>query len=81
MGIVNVPDSSITREVDVTLPTYAGPEIGGLDQGVHRSAWRAGSLCHQLGPCATNTLRARRHASLIYCCQRRGFQFGARLRG
>ena len=28
MGIVNVPDSSITREVDVTLPTYAGPEIG-----------------------------------------------------
>ncbi len=28
IGIVNVPDSSITREVDVTLPTYAGPEIG-----------------------------------------------------
>ena len=28
MGVVNVPDSSITREVDVTLPTYAGPEIG-----------------------------------------------------
>ena len=28
MGIVNVPDSSITREVDITLPTYAGPEIG-----------------------------------------------------
>ena len=28
MGIVNVPDSSIAREVDVTLPTYAGPEIG-----------------------------------------------------
>jgi glucosamine--fructose-6-phosphate aminotransferase (isomerizing) len=28
MGIVNVPESSITREVDVTLPTYAGPEIG-----------------------------------------------------
>ena len=28
MGIVNVPDSSISREVDVTLPTYAGPEIG-----------------------------------------------------
>ena len=28
MGIVNVPDSSISREVDVKLPTYAGPEIG-----------------------------------------------------
>ena len=28
VGVVNVPDSSITREVDVTFPTYAGPEIG-----------------------------------------------------
>ena len=28
LGVVNVPDSSMTREVDLTLPTYAGPEIG-----------------------------------------------------
>ena len=28
VGVVNVPESSITREVDVTYPTYAGPEIG-----------------------------------------------------
>ena len=28
IGVVNVPESSITREVDVTFPTYAGPEIG-----------------------------------------------------
>ena len=28
VGVVNVPDSSMTREVDVTFPTYAGPEIG-----------------------------------------------------
>jgi glucosamine--fructose-6-phosphate aminotransferase (isomerizing) len=28
LGVVNVPESSITREVDLTLPTYAGPEIG-----------------------------------------------------
>ncbi len=28
IGVVNVPDSSMTREVDVTFPTYAGPEIG-----------------------------------------------------
>ncbi|MBE8219712.1 MAG: glutamine--fructose-6-phosphate transaminase (isomerizing), partial [Alphaproteobacteria bacterium] len=28
LGVVNVPDSSITREVDITFPTYAGAEIG-----------------------------------------------------
>ena len=28
IGIVNVPESSITRGVDLTFPTYAGPEIG-----------------------------------------------------
>ena len=28
VGVVNVPDSSMTREVDVTFPTYARPEIG-----------------------------------------------------
>lgn len=28
IGVVNVPESSMTREVDVTFPTYAGPEIG-----------------------------------------------------
>ena len=28
IGVVNVPESSITREVDITFPTYAGPEIG-----------------------------------------------------
>ena len=28
IGIVNVPESSITRDVDLTFPTYAGPEIG-----------------------------------------------------
>ena len=28
LGVVNVPESSMTREVDLTLPTYAGPEIG-----------------------------------------------------
>lgn len=28
LGVVNVPESSMTREVDITLPTYAGPEIG-----------------------------------------------------
>ena len=28
IGVVNVPESSITREVDLTFPTYAGPEIG-----------------------------------------------------
>ena len=28
IGVVNVPESSICREVDVTFPTYAGPEIG-----------------------------------------------------
>jgi glucosamine--fructose-6-phosphate aminotransferase (isomerizing) len=28
VGVVNVPESSITREVDLTFPTYAGPEIG-----------------------------------------------------
>ena len=25
LGVVNVPESSMTREVDLTLPTYAGP--------------------------------------------------------
>ena len=28
IGVVNVPESSMTREVDITFPTYAGPEIG-----------------------------------------------------
>ncbi len=28
LGVVNVPDSSITREADITFPTYAGAEIG-----------------------------------------------------
>lgn len=28
VGVVNVPQSSLDREVDLTLPTYAGPEIG-----------------------------------------------------
>ncbi|MGI9414265.1 MAG: glutamine--fructose-6-phosphate transaminase (isomerizing), partial [Hyphomicrobiales bacterium] len=28
LGIVNVQDSSIARECEVVLPTYAGPEIG-----------------------------------------------------
>jgi len=28
LSIVNVPDSTIARESDVTLPTYAGPEVG-----------------------------------------------------
>ena len=28
IAIVNVPESSIAREADIMLPTYAGPEIG-----------------------------------------------------
>jgi glucosamine--fructose-6-phosphate aminotransferase (isomerizing) len=28
VGVVNVPESSLAREVDLVLPTYAGPEIG-----------------------------------------------------
>ena len=28
IAIVNVPESSIAREADINLPTYAGPEIG-----------------------------------------------------
>jgi len=28
IGVVNVPESSLAREVDLVLPTYAGPEIG-----------------------------------------------------
>jgi glucosamine--fructose-6-phosphate aminotransferase (isomerizing) len=28
IAIVNVPESSIAREADIALPTYAGPEIG-----------------------------------------------------
>jgi glucosamine--fructose-6-phosphate aminotransferase (isomerizing) len=28
MAIVNVPESSIAREADIVLPTFAGPEIG-----------------------------------------------------
>ncbi len=28
LGVVNVPDSSLAREADFVLPTYAGPEIG-----------------------------------------------------
>ena len=28
IGVVNVPASSLAREVSLTLPTYAGPEIG-----------------------------------------------------
>jgi glucosamine--fructose-6-phosphate aminotransferase (isomerizing) len=28
IAIVNVPESSIAREADIVLPTYAGPEIG-----------------------------------------------------
>lgn len=28
VGVVNVPESSIAREADVVLPTFAGPEIG-----------------------------------------------------
>jgi len=28
IGIVNVPNSSLAREVELWLPTYAGPEIG-----------------------------------------------------
>ncbi len=28
MGVVNVPDSSLAREADILLPTYAGVEIG-----------------------------------------------------
>ena len=29
LSIVNVPESTIARESDAVLPTYAGPEIGG----------------------------------------------------
>ncbi len=28
VAVVNVPESSIAREADVVLPTYAGPEVG-----------------------------------------------------
>ena len=28
IAIVNQPESSIAREADVVLPTFAGPEIG-----------------------------------------------------
>ena len=28
LAIVNVPESSIAREADIVLPTFAGPEIG-----------------------------------------------------
>ena len=28
IGVVNVPESSLAREADVVLPSYAGPEIG-----------------------------------------------------
>lgn len=28
VAVVNVPESSIAREADIVLPTYAGPEIG-----------------------------------------------------
>ena len=28
LAIVNAPDSSMQREADITLPTFAGPEIG-----------------------------------------------------
>jgi glucosamine--fructose-6-phosphate aminotransferase (isomerizing) len=28
IAVVNVPESSIAREADIVLPTYAGPEIG-----------------------------------------------------
>ena len=28
IAVVNVPESSIAREADVVLPTFAGPEIG-----------------------------------------------------
>ncbi len=28
LAVVNVPESSIAREADIVLPTFAGPEIG-----------------------------------------------------
>ena len=73
MGIVNVPDSSITREVDVTLPTYAGPEIGVASTKAFTaqlgalaalpSAWVARNR---------HWVPMKKRGWLICCCPRRG---------
>ena len=38
LSIVNVPESTMARESDAVLLTYAGPKWGSLDQGLHHPA-------------------------------------------
>ena len=40
IGLLNVDHSTIAREADFVLPTRAGPEIGGFNQGIYRAACR-----------------------------------------
>ena len=64
IGVVNVPESSITREVDVTFPTYAGPEIGVASTKAFTAQLGAlASLAIGLG-CVKDTINADEEARL-----------------
>jgi len=55
IAVVNVPESSIAREADIILPTFAGPEIGVASTKAFTCQLAA------LAPLAIAAARARRH--------------------
>jgi glucosamine--fructose-6-phosphate aminotransferase (isomerizing) len=57
IAVVNVAESSIAREADIVLPTYAGPEIGVASTKAFLPACGTGVLCHRGGRGARQSQR------------------------
>ena len=72
LAIVNVAESSIAREADIVLPTFAGPgDRRRLDQGVHLPACRAGLARHRRGRARGTHRRPNDEARLCAACWKR----------
>ena len=60
LGIVNVVGSSIAREADNVMYTWAGPEIArGNHQGIFSAAYRRIPAGHEICPCTGRNQRRR----------------------
>ena len=72
LAIVNVPESSIAREADTVLPTFAGPEIGvASTKAFTTQLTRAGLPRHRGGAGARRDRRARRAQAVSARCWKR----------
>jgi glucosamine--fructose-6-phosphate aminotransferase (isomerizing) len=69
-GIINVPTSSMAREVDLLLSTHAGPEIGvASTKAVHLPARRHGRARANLAR-AKGSLPADEERDIVAICAR-----------